>query len=169
MKKYSVLLTVISVLTGCATAGQGIVGTPVFPDQFSNLDCEQVRQEMTRLPGRVIQQSGRLDEAATNDKTMGVIGTILYRPALFALGGTKPQAAELGRLKRTCHCSRQTSHIAGDRWRRGGMRTRNLPLYFFSAGATGMATPLAAKASFFVARHTVVTVEQRGSVRRSRI
>ena len=28
-----------------------------------------------------------------------VVGAILFWPALFALGGTKPQEAELGRLK----------------------------------------------------------------------
>ena len=75
------------------------MGTYVSPNQFSNLDCEQVRQEMTRLSGRVNQLSGRLDEAASNDKAIGVVGAILFWPALFALGGTKPQEAELGRLK----------------------------------------------------------------------
>jgi hypothetical protein len=99
MSKWIALLTAVSVLSGCATAGKDIVGTYVSPNQFSNLDCEQVRQEMTRLSGRVNQLSGRLDEAATNDKTIGVVGAILFWPALFALGGTKPQEAELGRLK----------------------------------------------------------------------
>jgi hypothetical protein len=75
------------------------VGTYVAPAQISNYDCEQVKTEMVRLSGRVNQLSGRLDEAASNDKAIAGVGAILFWPALFALGGTKGQEAELGRLK----------------------------------------------------------------------
>lgn len=99
MKKLLALLAALSILGGCATAGKDIVGTYVSPAQFSNYDCEQVRTEMVRLSGRVNQLSGRLDEAASNDKAIAGVGAILFWPALFALGGTKGQEAELGRLK----------------------------------------------------------------------
>jgi hypothetical protein len=99
IKSFTASITVISILTGCATAGKDVVGTYVSPAQFSNYDCDQVRQEMIRVSSRVNQLSGRLDEAATNDKAIGVVGALLFWPALFALGGTKGQEAELGRLK----------------------------------------------------------------------
>lgn len=61
-------------------------------------DSDQLRMEMGRLNGRVNQLTGRLDEAASNDKAI-VAGSLLFWPALFALGGTKQQEAELARLK----------------------------------------------------------------------
>ena len=51
-------------------AGQSVVlAGAALPVLITGLDCEQVRQEMTRLSGRVNQLSGRLDKAATKDKT----------------------------------------------------------------------------------------------------
>ncbi|MBP6717236.1 MAG: hypothetical protein KA173_00030 [Rhodoferax sp.] len=99
IKTFAASMTAVSVLAGCATAGKDVVGTYVSPAQFSTYDCDQVRQEMVRISSRVNQLSGRLDEAANNDKTIGVVGAILFWPALFALGGTKGQEAELARLK----------------------------------------------------------------------
>lgn len=54
---------------------------------------------MLRTQSRASQLSGRLDEAASNDKAIVGVGMILFWPALFALGGTKQQEAELSRLK----------------------------------------------------------------------
>lgn len=48
---------------------------------------------------RVKQLGVRLDQAASNDRAIGVVGAVLFWPALFALGGTKPQEAEYARLK----------------------------------------------------------------------
>lgn len=98
-KRISCGLLAISVLGGCATAGKDITASYVSPTQFSALDCDQVRMESDRLRGRVNQLTGRLDEAASNDKTIAWAGGLLFWPALFALGGTKQQEAELSRLK----------------------------------------------------------------------
>ncbi len=86
-------------LGGCATAGKDVSATYVSPIQFSNYDCDQLRQELSRINGRVGQLTGRLDEAASNDKALVGVGMILFWPALFAVGGTKQQEAELSRLK----------------------------------------------------------------------
>jgi hypothetical protein len=86
-------------LGGCATAGKDVSATYVSPIQYSNYDCDQLRQELSRINGRVGQLTGRLDEAASNDKALVGVGMILFWPALFALGGTKQQEAELSRLK----------------------------------------------------------------------
>ncbi len=86
-------------LSACATAGKDVAASYVSPVQFSNYDCDQLRQEMLRIQGRANQLSGRLDEAASNDKAIMGVGMILFWPALFALGGTKQQEAELSRLK----------------------------------------------------------------------
>lgn len=99
LNKLVCCATIAAFLTGCATAGKDIAATYVSPIQYSNYDCDQLRQELARINGRVGQLTGRLDEAASNDKILTGVGAILFFPVLFALGGTKQQEAELSRLK----------------------------------------------------------------------
>lgn len=98
-KKTIATMLIPIFLSACATAGKDVAATYVSPAQFSNYDCEQLKQELLRVQGRANQLSGRLDEAASNDKAIVGVGMILFWPALFALGGTKQQEAELARLK----------------------------------------------------------------------
>lgn len=91
--------TITTFLAGCATAGKDVAATYISPIQYANYDCDQLRQELARINGRVGQLTGRLDEAASNDKAILIGGGLLFWPALFALGGTKQQEAELSRLK----------------------------------------------------------------------
>ena len=94
------LLVTSGLLTACATAGKDIAAAYVSPMQYANYDCDQLRQESQRIGGRVNQLTGRLDEAASNDKAiMAHERLAIVDPALFALGGTKQQEAELARLK----------------------------------------------------------------------
>lgn len=99
LKRFVATMTCFALLAGCATAGKDVSSVYVAPLQYSGLDCDQVKSEMIRVSSRVNQLSGRLDEAAANDKSIAGVGMILFWPALFALGGTKGQEAELGRLK----------------------------------------------------------------------
>ena len=92
-------IAIIGLLAGCATAGKDVVAMYVSPIQYSNYDCEQLRAELIRINVRVNQMTGRLDTAASNDAAIMGVGMILFWPALFALGGTKQQEAELSRLK----------------------------------------------------------------------
>ena len=91
--------TVLAFLGGCATAGKDVAATYVSPILYSSYDGGQLRQELARSNARVAQLTGRLDEAANNDKAIMGVGMLLFWPALFALGGTKQQEAELSRLK----------------------------------------------------------------------
>ena len=99
IKSLLVMLLICSYLAGCTTAGKDVAATYISPVQYSNYDCSQLRQELLRISGRVNQLTGRLDEAAQNDKVLTGVGLIIFWPALFALGGTKQQEAELSRLK----------------------------------------------------------------------
>lgn len=99
LRNFPIYCAIVGILGGCATAGKDVAATYVSPIQYSNYDCDQLRQELQRVHGRVNQLTGRLDEAASNDKTLAGVGIILFWPALFALGGTKQQEAELSRLK----------------------------------------------------------------------
>jgi hypothetical protein len=98
VKKFVCCATIAGFLGGCATSGKDVAATYVSPIQYSNYDCDQLRQELARVNGRVGQITGRLDEAAGNDKALVGLSLIFW-PALFALGGTKQQEAELSRLK----------------------------------------------------------------------
>jgi len=86
-------------LAGCATASKDISPTYVSPMQYQSYDCQQLQMEAQRIQSRVAELGGRLDQAASNDKTITGVGIILFWPALFALGGTKSQEAEYGRLR----------------------------------------------------------------------
>lgn len=100
MKRSIALLASVAVfMTGCSTASKDIAPTYISPNQYSSYDCAQIDAENQRLTNRVSQLGGRLDEAAANDKAIGVVGAVLFWPALFALGGTKNQEAEYARLK----------------------------------------------------------------------
>lgn len=84
---------------GCSTAGKDVAAVYVSPNQYANYDCQQIQEEFGRVRVRVEQLTGRLDEAASNDAALMGVGLLIFWPALFALGGTKQQEAELGRLK----------------------------------------------------------------------
>lgn len=85
--------------TGCATSSKDVPTAYVSPMQYQAFDCSQLTAESLRIFQRVNQLGGRLDEAAANDKAIATAGGLLFWPALFALGGTKQQEAEYGRLK----------------------------------------------------------------------
>lgn len=99
MKKSIASMLIATILAGCATGSKDIAAAYVSPMQYQNYDCTQLSAESLRLSQRAQQIGGRLDEAASNDKTITTAGIILFWPALFFLGGTKQQEAEFARLK----------------------------------------------------------------------
>lgn len=98
-KPLLVTLSLAVLLAGCATASKDIAPLYVSPMQYQSYDCQQLAAESQRIQSRVVELGGRLDTAATNDKALVGVGMILFWPALFALGGTKQQEAEYGRLR----------------------------------------------------------------------
>ncbi len=94
---------------GCATSSKDITATYVSPLQYQSYDCQQLQAETQRIQARVVELGGRLDQAASNDKALVGVGMILFWPALFALGGTKQQEAEYGRLRGEYDAVAQTS------------------------------------------------------------
>lgn len=99
MRKTIAAFTAVAILAGCATASHDIATTYVSPLTYQNYDCAQISAETARIQARVVQLGGRLDQAASNDKAIGVVGALVFWPALFALGGTKAQESEYALLK----------------------------------------------------------------------
>lgn len=106
--RATALLTAAALVAGCSTASKDISATYVSPAQYQSYDCGQLTGETQRLQARYVELGGRLDQAATNDKTLMGVGLILFWPALFALGGTKSQEAEYGRLRGEYDAVQQT-------------------------------------------------------------
>jgi len=98
-KKISIpLLSVALLFSGCSTASKDIAPTYTSPMQYQSYDCDQLASESQRISSRVTQLGGRLDEASSNDKTLGVVTAVVFWPAMFAMGGTKQQESEYARL-----------------------------------------------------------------------
>lgn len=97
--RTGVCLLVLAMLAGCSTASKKIAATYTSPQQYQSYDCAQLAQESHRILVRVKQLGVQLDQAAANDQAIGVVGAVLFWPALLALGGTKQQEAEYARLK----------------------------------------------------------------------
>jgi hypothetical protein len=103
MRKIAVNLILLGLVTStliaCSSASKDIVPLYINPMQYSNYDCDQLRQELIRVNGRVSQMTGRLDKNRENDNLTTTASIILFWPAIFFIGGTKEQEAEFGRLK----------------------------------------------------------------------
>jgi len=100
MKKVTASVVSVAIaLGGCATASKDVPTTYSSPMQFSTYTCDQITAESARLQVRLNQLEGRLDTASANDKALTGVAILLFWPAVFALGGTKEQEAEYGRLK----------------------------------------------------------------------
>ncbi len=86
-------------VAGCSTASKDIAPLSVSPLQYQAYECDQLGAELARLGTRVTVLGGRLDQAASNDAALTTVGVILFWPALFFLGGTRPQEAEYAMLR----------------------------------------------------------------------
>jgi len=99
MKKLMIAASCAALmLGGCATKAANVTAQYVSPVQFSNLNCDQVREELVRISRRVREVSGQQDRKANNDALATGVGIVLFWPALFFLM-TDDHATELGRLK----------------------------------------------------------------------
>lgn len=98
-KAAATVLSAAIALTGCATSSKDITSSYVSPLQYQAYDCAQITAEVQRVQARANEIAGSLDQAASSDKALVGVGMILFWPALFTLGGSKPQQAEFARLK----------------------------------------------------------------------
>jgi hypothetical protein len=94
----SALLCALLSSTACATAPENVEASYVSPVEFSNLSCDQIRVELTRIADRVRVVSGQQQQKHTTDAVALTVGLVVFWPALFLMvGGDK--RAELSDLK----------------------------------------------------------------------
>jgi len=84
---------------GCATKSTGIAPAYVSPALYSNWTCPQLAEEARRVSARAALAAGVQDQKRSNDQVLTTVSVIVFWPALFALNGDGPQAAEVARLK----------------------------------------------------------------------
>ena len=98
--KSFVVLLLVTLLFGCATAPEKLGTTYVSPLQYKDYTCDQIGMEMQRVSRKVAELRGTLDKDASNDAAQMGIGLILFWPALFFLeGGDGVNASQYSHLK----------------------------------------------------------------------
>jgi hypothetical protein len=99
MKKVVAALVALSVLSACATAPDRIQASYVSPMQYSGYDCDQIRQELMRVSGKVREVAGAQKRQSNSDAIAMGVGLVIFWPALFFLAGGSDRKEELARLK----------------------------------------------------------------------
>jgi hypothetical protein len=95
----SLLLSISTVVTGCASNSKNIAATYVSPMQYSSYSCSQLSEEAARVSGRAAEIAGVQDKKASGDAVATGIGLVLFWPSLFFIKGDGATAAEVARLK----------------------------------------------------------------------
>lgn len=100
MKKFVMGLCIVSQLglVACSTGSDNISASYISPLQYQSYNCNQIREEMTRLSRRVNEVAGVQDSHANKDAWAMGVGLVLFWPALFFMIG-KDKKEELSRLK----------------------------------------------------------------------
>ena len=93
----------------CAKRADQIAATYISPIQYENYTCRQIGEEAERVSARASQVAGVQDEKATRDAVALGVGTIIFWPVLFAIGGNDQQTAELARLRGELEALEQVS------------------------------------------------------------
>jgi len=98
MKKTLAVAALAATLSACATTPGGVEASYVSPVEYSNLSCDQIRQELLEVSDHVRQVSGEQQRDHTRDAVAMTVGIVVFWPALFFLSG-KGHQSELAELK----------------------------------------------------------------------
>jgi hypothetical protein len=82
----------------CASAPDRVEASYVSPVEYSNLSCDQIRQELVDVSDHVRLVTGQQAHDHTRDAVAMTVGLVIFWPALFFMTGRGHQA-ELADLK----------------------------------------------------------------------
>ena len=100
LKISTILVTIVILLSSCATQPDKLSTTYVSPLKYKDYDCDQIIMEMDNVSKRTADLYQRLDKKADDDAAQMGVGLILFWPTLFFLeGGDGPEATEYSNLK----------------------------------------------------------------------
>ena len=77
-KRVIAMLTVTSILAGCADHPDKIPAQYISPMQYDSYNCKQLSAEMQRVSSRVGELGGQQEKAADNSAVTMGIGLVLF-------------------------------------------------------------------------------------------
>lgn len=99
MKNIIIGLSVLAVVSGCASRAKNIAPSYVSTVAYDHLSCSAMKEEGVRLSQAASTAMGRQDSAATADAVKTGVGIVFFLPTLFFNEGNGAKAAEVARLK----------------------------------------------------------------------
>ena len=97
--KAFICITVLGMVTGCATAPEEIAAIE-YPDAaYSGLSCQELTTERMRVQDAVLEATGQQRSDRKTDQAWAWTGAILFFPALLLMDGNDENATRLAKLK----------------------------------------------------------------------
>lgn len=99
LSKFLILGLLSVVLVGCASKPEDIQAIDYPDSAYSNLNCDQLAMERSRISDDVLEATGRQRAERKKDQAWGWTGALLFAPALFMMDGNDENAIRLAQLK----------------------------------------------------------------------
>jgi len=96
-------------MQGCTTSSKNVPANYVPPAQYQGYTCAQLGVELQSAQARMEVISEQLDEKASKDQLVGVVGAVVFFPALFLLGGSSQLEIDYAGLLGRVEAMRQTA------------------------------------------------------------
>lgn len=94
-----IALVCVAVLGGCTSASKNVPAVYISPAHYSGHSCSQLGVESDRIRNHYQQLAEQLDALSAKDGVNGAVGTVVFFPLLFGLGGNESLEAEYGQYK----------------------------------------------------------------------
>jgi len=100
MKKNILTITILAILSSCASSPDNLSTSYVSTMQYKDYDCDQISSELERVSRQAQNLYAKLKKSSDNDNIQMGVGLVLFWPTLFFLeGGDGAEATEYSRLK----------------------------------------------------------------------
>ena len=122
MRTFIAVALVGATLSACATAPDSVQASYVSPIEYSNLSCDQIRQELIEVSDHVQMVSGQQAKDHTRDAVVTGVAIVVFWPAAFLLSGKGHQeelASLKGRYEALDHAAIQKNCSVADEIRAG--------------------------------------------------
>src|SRR5262245_32114368 len=96
MKNLAVAICIGMLLAGCA--GRRAQPVAVMQSYDEKLSCDQLKAEIQTNETKALQLTGENESAHSNNVALGVVGAILFWPALFAIDTGDAEKVEIQAL-----------------------------------------------------------------------
>lgn len=93
------VITLLILISGCATSPDAIQAQYVSGFNYSNYYCDTLRNEALKKSDRIQELYKLLSERYDNDVGNATVGTLLWWPSLVNIEGDGPEALEFSKIK----------------------------------------------------------------------